>query len=104
MYRATFQRCLDDPWRFMEPIRVGSVPTGEPEPQHVTVERDSRPVARIDAYADHNGPFTELITWVRFVVLGWDAVVYGWQCPHRSCDLIFVEFSGPMSPALQLFR
>ena len=76
MYRATFQGSLDDPWRFMDPIRVGRVPTGEPEPHYMTVERDGTPVARIDAYADHRGPFTELITWGRFVVLGWDAVVY----------------------------
>jgi hypothetical protein len=76
MYRATFQASLDDPWRFMDPIRIGRVPTGEPEPAYVTVERDGTPVARIDAYADHRGPFTELITWGRFVVLGWDAAAY----------------------------
>ena len=60
----------------MDPIRVGRVPVGEPEPCYMTVERDGTPVARIDAYADHRGPFTELITWRRFVVLGWDAVVH----------------------------
>ena len=76
MYRVTFQGSLDDPWRFMDSIRVGPVPTRGPEPHYITVERDGLPVARIDAYADHRGPFTELITWGRFVVLGWDAVVH----------------------------
>jgi len=77
MYRATFQRSLDDPWRFMDPIRVGPEPTGEPEPDaYVTVERDGTPVARIDANVDHRGAFEALIAWDRFVVLGWDAVVH----------------------------
>jgi hypothetical protein len=76
MYHATFQASLDDPWRFMDAIRVGRVPTGEPEPVYVTVKRDGTPVARIDAYSDHRGPFTDLITWGRFVVLGWDAAVH----------------------------
>lgn len=77
MYRATFQGSLDDPWRFMDPIRVGRVPTGEPEPNaYVTVERDDAPVARIDAYADYRGPFQDLIAWGRFVVLGWAEIVH----------------------------
>jgi len=55
----------------MEPIRVGRVPRGEPEPNGwVTVECDGNPVARIDVYSEYDGPFTELIVWGRFVVVG----------------------------------
>ena len=76
MYRVSFQGSIDEPWRLMDPIRVGPVPTGGAEPQYVTVERDGTPFARVDAYAAWRGPFTELIVWQRFVVLGWDEVVH----------------------------
>ncbi len=98
MYRVAFQTSIDDPWRDMVPIRVGRVPTGESEPQqYVTVERNGRPLARIDAYADYSGPFTELITWQRFVVLGWDAVVHLIDPATREvtrieCDRYFGHF------------
>jgi len=76
-YIASFQTSLEDPWRFMHPIRVGRVPLGEPEPScWVTVERDGSPVARIDAYAEYDGPFTELIVWGKFVVLGLDRAAH----------------------------
>jgi hypothetical protein len=82
----------------MAAIRVGRVPTGQPEPQqYVTVERDGRPVARIDAYAEYSGPFTELITWHRFVVLGWDAGAHLVDPATREvrnveCDGYFGQF------------
>lgn len=76
MYRATFQSSLEDPWRFMDPIRVGPVPTRRPQPHYLIVERDGLPIARIDAYAEHPGPFVELIVWDRFVVIGWAAIVH----------------------------
>ena len=77
MYRATLQGSLDDPWRFMDPIRVGRVRTGEPEPQrYITVARDGVPIARIDAYAEDPGPFMDCVAWGRFILLGWDAIAH----------------------------
>jgi hypothetical protein len=78
----------------MNPIQVGCVPTGEPEPYYVAVMRDGTPFARIDAYRDHRGPFTELITWGRFIVLGWAAVVHlvdplTRQVRNIDCDFYF---------------
>ena len=61
----------------MKSIRVGRVPIGEPEPNRwVSVECDGNPVARIDVYAENDGPFTELIVWGRFVVLGLGQAVH----------------------------
>jgi hypothetical protein len=77
MYLASFQTSLEAPWRFMKPLRVGRVPSGDPEPNRwVTVECHGNPVARIDVYAEHDGPFTELIVWGRFVVLGLGRAVH----------------------------
>lgn len=76
MYRASFQASLDDPWRFMEPICVGPVPSRHPEPNYVTVERDGVPFTRIDAFANYQGPFSKVIGWERFVAVGLDETVH----------------------------
>lgn len=95
MYLVSFQTNLEGPWRSMNPIRVGRVPVGEPEPNRwVTVERDGNPVARIDVYSEHDGPFTELIVWGRFVVLGFAQAVHliaphNQQTSSLECDGYF---------------
>ena len=61
----------------MEPIRVGAVPTGLGTPgAYLTVERDGKPFARIDAYPSHGGPFVESAVWSAFVALGWGGAVH----------------------------
>ena len=55
----------------MEPIRVGIAPTGAAAPGvYVTVEHDGMPFARIDAWTLWAGPFTQVVTWKYFVILG----------------------------------
>src|SRR5688500_3158568 len=76
MYEATFQAHVDDPWRSMEPIRIGPIPLRQPEPQYVTVRRDGAPFARIDVYANYQGPFSKVIPWGRFVAIGLDDAAY----------------------------
>jgi hypothetical protein len=97
MYRASFQISLDDPWRFMEPIRVGVVPSRQPEPFYVTVEREGAPFARIDAYTDYQGPFSKVIQWIRFVVIGLHDAVHVVDPATREtrtigCDGYFGDF------------
>ena len=61
----------------MEPIRVGLVPTGAGTPGvYVTIEQDGLPVARIDAWPLAAGPFTQIVMWKNFVVLGWNDQVH----------------------------
>lgn len=77
MYRAELHNVVDEPWTAMEPIRVGSVPTGAGTPGvYLTVEQDGVPFARVDAWPLAAGPFTQAVTWKHFVVLGWNDHVY----------------------------
>jgi hypothetical protein len=77
MYRAECHNTVDQPWTAMQPIRVGRVPNGEGTPGvYVTVERDGLPVARIDAWPLVAGPFTQVVMWKEFVVLGWNDQVH----------------------------
>jgi hypothetical protein len=85
----------------MESIRVGRVPCGEPEPNRwVSVECDGNPVARIDVYSENNGPFTELMVWGAFVVLGLGQTVHlidplSRQTWNLGCD----DYFGHLYPA-----
>jgi hypothetical protein len=77
MYHAELRHAIDAPWTAMEPIRVGPVPsfpgtTGA----YVTVEHDGNPLARIDVWPLTAGPFTEVLAWKTFVVLGWGCHVH----------------------------
>jgi hypothetical protein len=77
MFTASFHRDIDDPWRRMEPIRIGPMSRWMREPDgYVTIAQDSQPVARIDAYAECEGAFLELIVWRATVVFGWSDVVH----------------------------
>ena len=78
MYSLALHAVIDPPWRAMEPIRVGPVPSGLPTPaMFLLVECDGRPHTRVDIYAEyHAGPFIDLIVWGEFVVLGWNDVVH----------------------------
>jgi hypothetical protein len=75
--RALLHNSIDEPWTTIEPLRVGLVPEGQGTPRGlVTVERDGLPYMRIDAYAEHDGPFSEVVVWDIFIVLGWSDVVH----------------------------
>lgn len=77
MLTASFHRGIDDPWLRMEPLRVGSMPRrGGEADAYVTVCQGSTPIARIDAYAEDEGTFLELIVWRDTVVLGWSDSVF----------------------------
>ena len=57
----------------MVPVRVGAVPPGVPTPgAFVCVEKDDRPVLRVDVYggAKENSAFCEAIVWRGYVVVG----------------------------------
>jgi hypothetical protein len=70
-FHTDLRPTIDPPWTAMEPIRVGVVPAGCGTPdEYVTVELDGRPLARVDAYCGDFSPFTQVVTWGRFVVLG----------------------------------
>jgi hypothetical protein len=72
MYCAKLHNTVDEPWTAMEAIRAGRVPTGAGTPGvYVTVGRGRVPFARIDAWPLTAGPFTQIETCKRFVVLGW---------------------------------
>jgi hypothetical protein len=42
----------------------------------VTVEQDGTPLARIDAWPLFSGPITQIVTWEKFVVFGWNDQVH----------------------------
>src|SRR5687767_9727630 len=77
MYRVELHNTVESPWEAMVPIRVGTIPTSAGTPGvYVTVEQDGAPLARIDAWPLGAGAFTQLLTWKRFVVLGWNDRVH----------------------------
>jgi hypothetical protein len=98
MCRASLRRTIEEPWTTMEPLRVGPrIPSGLGTPDaFITAEKDGRPHLRIDAYAEHAGPFEELLVWREFVVLGWADVVHLVDLRSRnvcsvSCHLYFEQ-------------
>lgn len=77
MYRAELHKTVGAPWIAMEPICVGPGATGAGTPGvYVSIEQDGVPFARIDAWPPHEGPFTQVLTWRNFVVLGWNDQVH----------------------------
>jgi hypothetical protein len=77
VYRSHLLNSIYGPWLSMKPILAGRVPPGVPTADaYVLVEQEDRPCARIDAYFKHSGPFTELVDWGRWVVLGCDSTVF----------------------------
>jgi hypothetical protein len=63
----------------MEPVRLGSVPTGVGTPDgFVAVEVDEKPLLRIDLYRprDEAFAFEEVRVWFQFVAIGWGEHVY----------------------------
>jgi hypothetical protein len=95
MYTAELHETVDAPWTAMDPILVGSVPTGAGTPGiYMTIKRDGEPFARVDAWPIYGGPFTEVLSWGRFVVLGWNSDVHLVDPLTREvhsveCDLYF---------------
>lgn len=93
MYRAELHNIVREPWTAMEPIRVGVVPTGAGTPGiYVTVERDGLPLVRIDAWPLFSGPFTQVVTWKNFIVLGWNDRVH--LVNPVTCEVISIQCDG----------
>lgn len=77
MLHVSLQHIIDQPWLRMEPIRVGPTRRHTTSPDaYITVALDREPFARIDVFADFNGPFSEVIVWRSSVVLGWGGTVH----------------------------
>jgi hypothetical protein len=95
MYQLELRHAIEAPWVAMEPIRVGTVPGLLSTPGvYVTVEQDGMPLMRIDAWPAAKGPFTDVLMWRGFVVLGWGDQVHLVDPSKRqfssfSCDGYF---------------
>ena len=79
MLRTAISRTVESPWKDMEPVRLGSVPTGLGTPDRfVAVEGDERPLLRIDLYgsSDEAFAFEEVRVWSQFVAIGWGEQLY----------------------------
>jgi hypothetical protein len=77
MYHAELHNTVVAPWTDMNPIHVGDVPAGAGTPGvYVTVERNGRPLARIDVWPLAAGPFSHVVAWRKFVVVGWGDQVH----------------------------
>jgi hypothetical protein len=77
--RAVIRDSIDPPWTSMAPVQLGPVPAHQPTADaFVTVERDGRPVMRIDVYrADlDSSPFRQAVVWRGFVVVGFGESVH----------------------------
>ena len=77
---ATFHSVIGEPWIGMDPVRLGTVPSGlGTADRFVTiVDSDGDPVVRIDLYrsSEEVYAFEEALHWSRFVVIGWGHRVY----------------------------
>lgn len=78
MITASVQNVVDAPWDRIEPVRVGSVPTGLGTPDvYVLIENDGAPLMRVDLYGNEDCyAFEEVIIWREFVVIGLGSRVY----------------------------
>src|SRR5688572_4850590 len=94
MYSASIQAFIDDPWRAMNPIAVGRIPTGGGAPEYVVVTREGEPFARIDLYikGDVRGPFVEVVSWARFVVVGIDSAAHLVDPATREVRTVACDF------------
>lgn len=67
---------IDEPWRAMEPVRLGTVPTRMPEPHaYLLVTEDGEPRLRVDSYDSVSDRSCADGTWHRWLLaVGWYAV------------------------------
>ena len=94
-YCATVVPTIDASWLDVARLTVGRVAAGVGTPDaYVLIERDGRPILRLDAYGGSPAPFTEAISWSRFVVFGRGVQVHLIDPEQREvatydCDFYF---------------
>jgi hypothetical protein len=75
IYTCRLALTIEEPWITMEPIYLGSVPSGRGTPdRYCLLEYDRRPLMRLDIFGQDMG-FADIRTWNPWVVIGFaDAV------------------------------
>ncbi|GHO55921.1 hypothetical protein [Ktedonobacter robiniae] len=75
MYTCRFARTIEEPWTAVEPISLGTVPSGRGTPEsYCLVEQQESQVMRFDVYGEDRA-FADAQIWKTWVVIGFaDAV------------------------------
>jgi len=82
---------IDGPWLGLDPIRIGSEPSGLGTPDaYATVQQDGLPYLRVDIYL-HPGAFTEAHVHGRSVLIGFGDHAFVVQCDSRSVTAFPLE-------------